>query len=112
VVFFAFIAFIIWTLVADEMRSNYQSIQAGWRGLFQMVGGLVAVVALVELVVEALRRGLGPHVVPWTMVLLGGVLVIGMHWAVALSLGAVAVAIVVREAFGRKAATAEASQES
>jgi hypothetical protein len=112
VVFFAFIAFIICVVVADKMRSNAQVIELGWQFAFRTVGGLLAAAALVELVVEGLRGGLSTHLVPWTMVLLGGVLLIGFHWAVALSLGAVAVAIVVKEAFGRKEATAETSEGS
>jgi len=112
VMFFVFIAFVIWAVVADEMRSDAQVVELGWQFVFRTVGGLVAAVALVELIVEGLRGGLSTDLVPWAMVLLGGVLLIGFHWAVALSLGAVAVAIVVKEAFGRKAATAEASEES
>jgi hypothetical protein len=103
VAFFAFVAFIIWSVVADEMRHDMESVEMGWHCLLRMVGGIVAVVALVELVVEALRRGLSRHLVPWTTALLGGVLLIGAHWAVALSLGGVAAAVVVKEGFGRPA---------
>jgi len=112
VAFLAFIAFIIWAMVADEMHSDFQYIQAGWHGLFGMVGGLVAVVALVELMVEGLRRGLSGHLVPWTMVLLGGVLLISAHWVIALSLAAVAAAVVVKEAFGRPGGVPVVPEES
>jgi hypothetical protein len=112
VALFAFIAFIIWAVVADEMGSDVQVVELGWQFVFRMVGGVVAVVALVEMIVEGLRRGLSRHLVPWTMVLLGGVLLIGFHWGTSLSLGAVAVAVVVKEAFGGPGESPVSSDES
>jgi len=111
VALFAFIAFIIWAVVADEMQRDAGAIEMGWQWMFRMVGGIVAVVALVELMVEALRRGLSQHLVSWTVVLLAGVLISSAHWGIAVALAAVAVAVVVKEAFGRPAVLPESPKE-
>jgi len=112
VALFAFIAFIIWAVVADEMSRDAATIEMGWQWMFRMVGGIVAVVALVELLVEALRRGLSQHVASWTMVLLAGVLLSSAHWGIAVALAAVAVAVVVKEGFGRPGGPPAAPKEA
>ena len=86
--------------------------EAALTWLTRAAGGLVAAVAAVVLLVRTLDGVPAERLVGLTLPLLGGALLAAGHWAVAIALAAVAVALVVRPMVGGRMAAPRASGEN
>jgi hypothetical protein len=92
----------------DDMVRN----EAALAWTVRAAGALVAAVAAFALLVRALGGAPTGRLVGLVLPLLGGVLLSAGHWAVAVTLGAVAVAALAVRWAGRRPATAEAPRSA
>jgi hypothetical protein len=76
--------------------------ELGWSWTLRLIGALIGVVGGLELIRHAAHGGAPGRAVPWIIVVLTGVLIISQSGAVALGLGGMGVALIVRDMLPRR----------
>lgn len=96
------IVLVIAVLNMGGNSSLFETDQAKISMIFHVLGGWVALYSAVLLFLRTAEGAEIQQVAPLALPLLGGVVVTGGHWAGVVTLGAVVVAILLRETFGGK----------
>lgn len=100
---FTFGAVVLLSIVSGATEYKLTLIQLKLTQVLTGFGGLVALLSALMLLGRAAAGHPLTELVPLTLPLLAGVLIVSFHWIAALMLGVVAVACVVRDVLGSPA---------
>lgn len=90
------VAFLV-CLIAPGWGGHSRPLLAAAHLTFVTVGGFISLIAAVELVLRAVRGEPALGLIPWIVVLLAGILMVSLHWGIAISLAGIGIALTVRD---------------
>jgi hypothetical protein len=102
---FALIIFVVFLIALNSDSDDLNEADMALTWTVRVVGALVAVVATFGLFWRALNGAPLELQFGFVLALLAGLLLLGVHWSLAIALGAIGVALIVREIWGRHYAT-------
>jgi hypothetical protein len=98
---FLLIVLVVFLIALGQDASDLSEADVALTWTVRLVGGLVAVVATFGLFWRALNGAPLELQFGFVLALLAGLLLLDAHWSLAIALGAIGVALIVREVWGR-----------
>jgi hypothetical protein len=105
------ILFAAFALISRFLSDYHQNIETGWSWTFRTIGGILLVVAAVELFFEAAASGPSRRLIPWLLAVLTATMIYQPMSPAAYGLGGIGIALVVLEYKRAKSETASSAGE-
>lgn len=96
-------SFLIVVIITSSSLSSHPTNQLRLTLITTAIGGLIALISAVLLMLKAASGSKLRDVMPLTIPLLAGVLIASYHWAIAVILGTICLTLIIREMVGTPA---------